>query len=48
MHIIDIALNPIPKQVDKYNGACEKLMIPLIAYFVSFQKLHFVVPQTRS
>ena len=29
------------------SGACEKLIMPSIAYFNSFQKFHFVSPATR-
>ena len=37
----------IPNQDANANGACEKLIIPSIAYLNSFQKFHFVSPATR-
>ena len=38
---------PMPNQDATASGACEKLIMPSIAYFNSFQKFHFVSPATR-
>ena len=38
----------VPNQEAMVSGACEKLMIPLMAYLNSFQKFHLVSPATRS
>ena len=38
----------IPNQEAMLIGACEKLIIPSIAYLNNFQKLHLVSPATLS
>ena len=38
----------IPNQDAMFSGALEKLIMPSMAYLNSFQKLHLVVPATRS
>ena len=38
----------MPNQEAMLSGAWEKLMMPSIAYLNSFQKLHLVLPATRS